>query len=81
MRMKRFLTIALTICLLLSVLAPSAEALGAHTAKWLAGRGSNREHVLFDLLDGDLFDLDLFQNNWSDELKIEKIEDLLTLEI
>ena len=75
MRMKRFLTIALTICLLLSVLAPSAEALGAHTAKWLAGRGSNREHVLFELLDGDLFDLDLFQNNWSDELKIEKIED------
>lgn len=75
MRMKRFFAVALTICILLSVLAPSAEAVGAHTAQWFASRGSNREHLLFDLLDGDLFDLDLFTNDWNDELKIEKIDE------
>lgn len=71
MYMKRFLSVLLSLCMLLTVLSPSASAVST----WWEHSGSNRENILFELLDGDLFDLDLFNGEWDDELKIEKIED------
>lgn len=70
--MKRTLSVLLCLCMLLSVLSPSA---GAVSTWWGHSSFSNRENILFELLDGDLFDLDLFNREWNDELKIEKIED------
>ena len=69
--MKRYLSVLLCLCMLLSVLSPSAGAVST----WWGNGGTHRENVLFELLDGDLFDLDLFNRDWNDELKIEKIDD------
>ena len=69
--MKRFLSVLLCLCMLLSVLSPSAVAVST----WWEYTGATRENILFELLDGSLFDLDLFDREWSDELKIEKIDD------
>ncbi len=68
---KRYLSVLLCLCMLLSVLSPSASAVST----WWGQSNANRENVLFELLDGDLFDLDLFGRDWNEELKIEKIED------
>ena len=68
--MKRYVSVLLCLCMLLTVLSPSASAVST----WWEHTGSSRENVLFELLNGDLFDLDLFRQ-WDDELKIEKIED------
>lgn len=71
MRMKRILTLALALCMLLSTLAPSANAVGT----WWGKTGSTRENILFELLNGDLFDFDLFRQDLETDLKIEKIDD------
>ncbi len=71
MGMRRFFAILLTICLLLTVAAPGAEAAGS----WFAGRNGLRENILFELLDGSLFDRNLFNNKWDEALKVEKIEE------
>ena len=75
MRIKQRLAIILALCMLITALAPSAEAVGIWANRLNGGKGILRENVLFDLLDGNLFDLDLFQNDWDNSLKIEKIED------
>ena len=75
MRIKQRLAIILALCMLITALAPSAEAVGIWANRLNGGKGILRENVLFDLLDGSLFDLDLFQNDWDNSLKIEKIED------
>ena len=69
--MKRMLSALLTLCLIMSVVSPSATAVST----WWGHSGSNRENVLFELLDGKQFDLDLFGQKWDEELKIEKIDD------
>ena len=69
--MKRYLAIVLTLCLLVTVLAPGAGAIGI----WYNSGRPQRENLLIELLDGNLFDLDLFRNDWDQDLKIEKIED------
>ena len=70
MFMKRFLSVLLTLCLVLGVVSPSATAV----TSWWQQSGSQRENILFELLNGNLFDLDLFRP-LDDELKVEKIED------
>ena len=70
MHMKRILAIALALCMLLTTLAPSADAVGI----WWGKTSSTREELLFELLDNDLFDLDLFRKDLDAELKIEKID-------
>ena len=70
MFMKRFLSVLLTLCLLLGVISPSATAV----TSWWERSGASREKLLFELLNGDLFDLDLFRK-WDTDLSIEKIED------
>lgn len=70
MHMKKFLAIALALCMLLTTLAPSANAVGT----WWDKTSSTREKLLFELLDNDLFDLDLFRKDLEAELKIEKID-------
>ena len=64
MRIKQRLAIILALCMLITALAPSAEAVGIWANRLNGGKGILRENVLFDLLDGNLFDLDLFQNDW-----------------
>ena len=69
--MKRTLSILLCLCLMLSVLSPSASAVST----WWEQTGANRQNLLFELLDGSLLDIDLFNKNLNSDLKIEKIED------
>ncbi len=71
MNMKRSLSVLLCLCMLLTVLSPSATAVST----WWKQSGSNRQNVLFELLDGKQFDLNLFGNKWNDEMKVEKIAD------
>lgn len=70
MSMKRFLSVLLTVCLLLTVVSPSATAVST----WWGQSGASRENLLFELLNRDLFDLDLFRK-WDKDLSIEKIDD------
>ena len=69
--MKRFLSVLLTLCLLLTVVSPSAHAVST----WWGQSGSNRQNLLFDLLDGSLLNVDLLNKDLNTDLKIEKIED------
>ena len=74
MRIKQRLAIILALCMLITALAPGAEAVGIWANRLNGGKGILRENVLFDLLDGSLFDLDLFRK-WDTDLNIEKIDD------
>ncbi len=70
MFMKRFLSVLLTICLLLTVVSPSASAV----TTWWGQTAGVRQELLFELLDGKLPNLDLLRP-LDGELKVEKIED------
>ena len=69
--MKRSLSILLCLCLLLTVLAPSANAVST----WWGTGSSTRENLLFELLEGNLLNTKLFGNLFEDQLKIEKIDE------
>ena len=67
MSMKRILSALMAFVLLISVLSPAASCLDFRTG--------NRQNVLFDQVDRDSLDLNLFSDGISQDLKVEKLED------
>ena len=64
---KRFLSALMAFMMLLSVLSPVASCVEFRTG--------NRQNILFDQVDRDSLDLNLFNNGISNDLKVEKLED------
>ena len=67
MSMKRILSALMAFVLLISVLSPVASCIEFRTG--------NRQNVLFDQVDRDSLDLNLFSDGISQDLKVEKLED------
>ena len=67
MSMKRYLSFALALCLLMTVIAPASVCIRANA--------SITENVMYELFDGNLLDLNLKGEGIGSNLKVEKIED------
>lgn len=67
MRSKRYLSFALALCLLMTVVAPASVCISANA--------SVSEKVWYELFDGNLLDLNLRGEGIGSDLKVEQIED------
>ena len=83
MKMRRFLALLLCLCMIFCEVAPGVSSVTSGLVWQGSGLSasnkntSKRENILFELLSGDQFDLDLTNPNFGalDDLKLEKLAD------